>query len=55
MSSVRPVPQYPGYGYSLSCTRPELMWILYARATARGTSVSSATLPYPYPKLLEVL
>ena len=25
--------EYPGYGYSIFCTRPELMWFLYARAT----------------------
>ena len=25
VSSVRPVPQYPGYGYSIFCTRPELL------------------------------
>ena len=25
VSSVRPVPQYPGYGYNIFCTRPELL------------------------------
>ena len=25
VSSVRPVSQYPGYGYSMFCTRPELL------------------------------
>ena len=55
VSYVRPVPQYPGYGYSVFCPRPEFLRVLYACVTIPGTSVSSVTLPYPYPKLLEVL
>ena len=52
---VRPWPQYPGYGYNMICTRPELREVLYACATIPGTSGSYVPLPYPYPKLLEVL
>ena len=49
MSSVHPVPQYPGYGYSTLCIRPEFLHVLYARATIPGTSGSSVRFSYPYP------
>ena len=54
VSSVRPVPQYPGYGYSTFFTRPELLCVLYPRAKIPGSSVSSVTHTYPHLKLLEV-
>ena len=49
------MPQYPGCGYVTFCTRQDLPWVLYARNTTPGTSGSSATRLYPYPKLMEVL
>ena len=49
------MPQNPGCGYGMFCTRPELLKVLYARSTIPGTSVTYVTLPYPYPKFLEVL
>ena len=55
VSSVRPMPQYPWYGYSMFCARQKLLRVVYACATIPGTSGSSGTLPYPYAKLLEVL
>ena len=50
VSSGRPVPQYPGYGYIMFCTRPDLLEVLYACATIPGTSGSSETLPNRYPE-----
>ena len=51
VSSVHPEPQYPGYGYSTFCTRPELLRVMHTRATIPGTSGSSVRPPsYPYPE-----
>ena len=55
VSSVCPVPQYPGYGYGIFGTRPELLCVLYARVTIAGTSASSGILSYPCPRLRQVL
>ena len=50
MSFVRSVPQYPGYGYIMFCTRPELLWVLYACAAIPGTSGSSCNTSTPVPE-----
>ena len=47
-----PMPQIPGVWVQHFYTCPKLVWVLYARATIPGTSVSSVTRPYPYPGLL---
>ena len=55
LSSVRPLPQNPGYGYGMFCNRPEFLEVMYTRATIPGNSGSSVRLPYPYPEVLEVM
>ena len=49
------MPQIPGVWVQHFHTCPELLYVLYARATIRGTSGSSVRLSYPYPELLELL
>ena len=51
VSSVRPVPQYPGYGYSFFCTRPELLWVMCNTSIpVPETSGSSVKHLHPYPE-----
>ena len=63
MGSVRAVPQYPGQGYSIFCTRPELLSSVRPCHNTRNfcelcntsipvpeTSGSSTRLPYPCPE-----
>ena len=62
VSSVRPLPQNPGYGYRLFfAPARNFLWVLYACATTPGTSdpelleVPQYFYTRTHPKLLEVL
>ena len=45
----------PGVQVQHLYTCPEFLWLLYARTTIIGTSVSSVRLSYPYPEVLWIL
>ena len=49
------MPQRPWVRVQHVYTCPELLEVLYARATIPGSSGSFVRLSYPYPELLEVL